>query len=141
MSKQFRAGTQECILLGAVRLALFAHNLYNASDRAATHCSTVALTIFRRVDEDDPSHGRVGSVPAVAMVVVMLLLFLHHVASGAMGPPIMASIGEVGVPFSIRHLPPVRGAEGVSHVLSLTSLCPVIQTGGGQGAGWKRCSL
>uniref|UniRef100_A0A3B3XI25 Uncharacterized protein n=1 Tax=Poecilia mexicana TaxID=48701 RepID=A0A3B3XI25_9TELE len=36
------------------------------------------------------------------------LLFLQHVAHGALGSPTLASIAEVGVPTSICHLAPGR---------------------------------
>ena len=60
----------------------------------------------------------------------MALLFLQHVARGAVGTPILTSIVEVGVPPSICHLPPGRGVKGVSHGMCLVGLPSVIQAGG-----------
>lgn len=61
----------------------------------------------------------------------MAVLFLQYVARGAVGTPGLASVGEVGVPSSICHLPPARGARGASHATCLEILPSVIQTGGG----------
>ncbi len=61
----------------------------------------------------------------------MPLLFLQHVARGAVGTPTLASIVEMGVPPSIRHLPPAGGMRGASHATCLAVLPTlVIQTGG-----------
>lgn len=59
----------------------------------------------------------------------MALLFLQHVARGAVGTPRLASTVDVGVPPSICHLPPARGLRGASHAMCLVALALVIQTG------------
>lgn len=70
----------------------------------------------------------------------MAVLFLQHIARGAVGTPGLASMVEVGVPRSICHLPPVRGVRGgVSHAMMCVAILPlVIQTGGDLESGWKR---
>lgn len=60
----------------------------------------------------------------------MAVLFLQHIARGAVGDPSLASIVEVGAPPSICHLPPARGVRGASHAMRLAILPLVIQTGG-----------
>lgn len=60
----------------------------------------------------------------------MAVLFLQHVARGAVGTPRLASIVEVGVPPSICHLPPAGGVRGASHAMCPATLPLVIQTGG-----------
>lgn len=64
------------------------------------------------------------------LAAVVVLLLLQHVARGAVGTPGLASIVEVGVPPSIRHLPPVRGVRRASHGMLLAIFPLVIQTGG-----------
>lgn len=41
----------------------------------------------------------------------MLVLFLQHVPCGAVGTPGVASVGEMGVPWTVCHLPPARGVS------------------------------
>ena len=64
----------------------------------------------------------------------MALLLLEHVTCGAVGPPCLASIVEVGVPPSICHLRPARGVRGTSHATCLATLPLVIQAGGDLGS-------
>lgn len=81
------------------------------------------LTISVSIDENDPAHGRRGSV-SVAM------LFFQHVACGVVGTPSLTCTVEVGVPPSICHLPPARGVSGVSHGICLIILPSGIQAVG-----------
>lgn len=60
----------------------------------------------------------------------MTVLLHLHVARGCVGPPCLASVVEVGVAPSIRHLPPARGVRGVSHAEPPIPLPLVIQTRG-----------
>lgn len=60
------------------------------------------------------------------------LLFLYHVACGGVRTPTLASIAVVGLPCSIRHLPPAGGVDRVSHATCLAILPLVIQTAGFQ---------
>lgn len=56
----------------------------------------------------------------------MVLLFLQHIACGAVGHPRLVSSVEMKVPTAICHLPPVRGERRVRHIIRPS----VIQTGG-----------
>lgn len=60
----------------------------------------------------------------------MALLLLQQVACAAVGTPILATVVEVGVPASIRHLPPCRRVKGVGHRKRPKAVPSVIQAGG-----------
>lgn len=57
----------------------------------------------------------------------MALLFLQHVARGALGTPTLPSAVDMGGPASICHVSPGRRVKRVSHDESLEALPSVIQ--------------